>query len=150
MHVCKTCFRIIRVWLLVCLKDSDVGQKEQSAKQQPPLTFHSPAVLYWYFLLFYLVASQIVFVPACSLSGGISAVCKWWWGRLGRGGVTKLGSGPSGFQSLLSGDTCVVTGRLHGAALWSIWGWLVVAVRVNRSALCGYASAKLPEVDAAH
>lgn len=34
-------------------------------------------------------------------------------GRLGRGGVTKLGSGPSGFHPalfLLSGDTCVVTG----------------------------------------
>lgn len=74
-------------------------------------------------------------------------------GCLGRSGMTKLGSGPSGFHPalfLLSGDTCVVTGRLYGAALWSIWGWLVVAVRVNRPGLCGYVSAMLLEVNAAH
>lgn len=38
-------------------------------------------------------------------------------GRLGYGGVTKLGSGPSGIYpvfSLLSGDTCVVTEQLYG------------------------------------
>lgn len=67
-------------------------------------------------------------------------------GRLDHGGVTKLGSGPSGFclaLFLLSGDTCVVTGQLYGAALWTIWRWLVVAVRVNRQGLCGYITATL-------
>ncbi len=74
-------------------------------------------------------------------------------GRLDRGGVTKLGSGPSGFRParfLLSDDTCVVTGQLYGAALWTIWGRLLVAVRVNRPGVCGYVTATLPEVDAAH
>lgn len=74
-------------------------------------------------------------------------------GRLGRGGVTKLGSGPLGLHPalfLLSGDTCVVTRRLYGAALWFIWGWLVVAVRVNGPGLCAYVSAILLEVDAPH
>lgn len=69
-------------------------------------------------------------------------------GHLGRGGVTKLGSGPSGFQGLLSGDTCVVTGRPHGAALWAYQG--VACCRLwglPGPALCGYACATLREVD---
>lgn len=75
------------------------------------------------------------------------------YGRLGRGGVTKSGSGPSGFRPvlfLLSGDTYVVTGPLFGAVLRSMWGRLVVAVRVNRPGVCGDVTAMLPEVDAAH
>lgn len=68
-------------------------------------------------------------------------------GRLGHSGVTTLRSAPAGLRLalfLLSGDTCIVTGWLYAAALWTIWGWLVVAVRVNRPGLCVYVTANAP------
>lgn len=80
-----------------------------------------------FFLCFFspfCVASLIVLVPACSLSGAIrgavlAAVAWLSWVQ-----------GPRGFHRalfLLSGDTCVVTGKLHyglsGDGLLWLWGF---------------------------
>lgn len=103
-----------------------------------PLPFQYYAVLRRYFLFFLFFFLGCISGCVCASLQPVrshQSTLQLVEGRLGRGGVTKLGSGPSGFRPallLLSGDTCVVTRPLYGAALWTIWGRLVVAVRVNR------------------
>lgn len=98
----------------------------RSKTAAPQVTASSALTLVFSFFAFFSfwVASLIVLVPACSLSGAIrgavlAAVAWLSWVQ-----------GPRGFHRalfLLSGDTCVVTGKLHyglsGDGLLWLWGF---------------------------
>lgn len=127
------------VWNIVMLNRITASQLLVSSASGPS------CCACWYFCLF-LCALDCVCAslqPVRRHQSSVLLVAS----RLGHSGVTALGSAPAGVRPalfLLSDDTCIVTGWLYVAALWAIWGWLVVAVRVNRPGLCGYVTANAP------
>lgn len=119
----------------------------RSKTAAPQVTASSALTLVFSFFAFFSFL-RCIFDCACA---SVQPVRSYQRGRLGRGGVTKLGSGPSRFSpgALLAERWHMCCDR--EAALWTIWGRLVVAVRVHGPGLCVSTSLPmLPEVDMPH